>query len=414
MSRRIALACLILPIALLAPACGHDSPAPTPQAETGVALNGDFSGTGPGTLLDARTLPTIDRRLRAGTSIAGRVEYTSTSAITNSETRVTGTVFAPKGKAPDGGWPVVALGHATTGIETDCAPSLSPSLVGLASMVVPLLAAGYVVTVPDYQGLGSDQNYHPYLEPITEGYNLIDAVRAARKLVPEASDRWVAVGMSQGAQAAWAANELAATYGAGLNILGSVSLAPPINVTFLADLAESGGLTKEQESPYPALLAALKNEHPEFNLDDYRRGIVEQNWDLLLQCNVSSAAAREAVVAQITEDDLRPSSQAATDTLRGYLQKMSLPQKVAAAPMLVIYGGKDAFIPPTSTEHALAKACGMGDVIDIQQQPDKGHDDLDLSMALPWIGDRFTGAPVTNSCAPPAPPAPPEVSQDGA
>ncbi len=201
------------------------------------------------------------------------------------------------------------------------------------------------MTVPDYQGLGSDQNYHPYLEPTTEGYNLIDAVRAARKLVPEASDRWVAVGISQGAQAAWAANELAATYGAGLNLLGSVSLAPPINVTFLADLAESGGLTKEQESPYPAMLAALKNEHPEFNLDDYRRGIVEQNWDLLLQCDVSSAAAREAVVAQITEDDLRPSSQAATDTLRGYLQKMSLPQKVAAAPMLVIYGGKDAFIP---------------------------------------------------------------------
>ena len=134
-----------------------------------------------------------------------------------------------------------------------------------------------------------------------------------------------------------------------------------------------------------------------------------------MQCNASSAAARAAVVAQITEDDLRPNSQAATDTLRGYLQKMSLPQKVAAAPMLVVYGGKDAFIPADATEHALAKACGMGDVIDIQQQPDKGHDDLDLSMALPWIGDRFTGAPVTNSCAPPAPPpAPPEVAQEGA
>ena len=272
--------------------------------------------------------------------------------------------------------------------------------------VALLLQAGYVVTVPDYQGLGSGQDYHPYLEPTTEGYNLIDAVRAARKLVPAASDRWVAVGISQGAQAAWAANELAATYGAGLNLLGSVSLAPPIDVTFLADLAESGELAKEQESPYPALLAALKNEHPEFNLDDYRRGIVEQNWDLLLQCSVRSAAARDAVVAQITEDDLRPNSQAATDTLRGYLQKMSLPQKVATAPMLVIYGAKDAFIPAESTERALAKACGMGDVIDIQQQSDKGHDDLDLSMVLPWIGDRFTGAPVTNSCAPPAPPAP--------
>jgi pimeloyl-ACP methyl ester carboxylesterase len=414
MNGRIALVCLILPIALLAPACGHDSAAPRPQAETGVALNGDFSGTGPGTLLNARTLPTIDRRLRTMTSIAGRVAYTSTSAITNSETQVTGTVFAPKGTAPEGGWPIVALGHATSGIETDCAPSLSPSLLGLAPTVILMLQAGYVVTVPDYQGLGSDQNYHPYLEPTTAGYNLIDAVRAARKLVPQTSDRWVAVGISQGAQAAWAANESAATYGAGLTLLGSVSLAPPANLTFFADLAPSGELTKDQKPAYQMLLAALKNEYPEFNLDDYRRGIVEQDWDLLLQCGARSAGARADALAETTADDLRPSSQAATDALRGYLQKMSLPQRVAAAPLLVIYGGKDALIPVESTDRALAEACGMGDVIDIQRQPDKGHDDLDMSSALPWISDRFNRRPVTNSCAPPAPPAPPEVSQEGA
>jgi pimeloyl-ACP methyl ester carboxylesterase len=262
--------------------------------------------------------------------------------------------------------------------------------------------------VPDYQGLGSDQNYHPYLEPITAGYNLIDAVRAARKLVPQTSDRWVAVGISQGAQAAWAANESAATYGAGLTLLGSVSLAPPANLTFFADLAPSGELTKDQKPAYQMLLAALKNEYPQFNLDDYRRGIVEQDWDLLLQCGARSAGARADALAETTADDLRSNSQAATDALRGYLQKMSLPQRVATAPLLVIYGGKDALIPVESTDRALAEACGMGDVIDIQRQPDKGHDDLDMSSALPWISDRFNRRPVTNSCAPPAPPAPPE------
>jgi hypothetical protein len=85
--------------------------------------------------------------------------------------------------------------------------------------------------------------------------------------------------------------------------------------------------------------------------------------------------------------------------------------------MLVIYGDTDALIPVESTDRALAEACGMGDVIDIQRQPGKGHDDLDMLPALPWIGDRFNRGPVTNSCAPPAPPAPPaspEVSQEGA
>ena len=193
---------------------------------------------------------------------------------------------------------------------------------------------------------------------------------------------------------------------------------PPLDLSFLADVAASGQLTKDQEPIYPAILAALENEHPEMNLDDYRRGIVAQDWDILLQCNVRSAAARTAAVAQITADELRPSSQAATDALRGYLEKMSLPQREAVAPILVIYGGKDALIPVDTVDRALALACSMGDVIDIRQQPDKGHDDLDYSGAYPWIADRFNDVPAPNSCAPPPPPpAPPassEVSGDGA
>jgi pimeloyl-ACP methyl ester carboxylesterase len=409
MSGRVALACLILPIALLVPACAGGSSAPRPQSATGVGLQADFSGTGPGTLLDARALPTIDRRLPAVTSISGRMAYTSTSAVTNSETTVTGTVFAPKGQAPPGGWPIVALGHATSGIEPDCAPSLSPALLGLAPPVALLIQAGYVVTLTDYQGLGSDQTYHPYLEPTTEGYNLIDAVRAARKVVPDTSDRWIAAGFSQGAQAAWSANELAATYGKGLTLLGSVVLAPPLDLTFIADTAASGGLTKEQKPLYQEILAALKNEYPDFNLDDYRHGIVKQRWDSLMHCDVIHAGEREQVFDQITADDLRPSSPAATDALRSHLEKMSLPQQRATAPMLVVYGDRDPIMPVEPINGALAEACSMGDVIDIRKQPGKGHADLDIAVALPWIADRFEGKPVTNSCAPPLP----EPSPDG-
>jgi len=409
MRRVVALACLILPIALLVPGCGNgDSSAPTPQAATGVGLKGDFSGTGPGTLLDARALPTIDKRLPAMTSISGRIEYTSTSAVTNSETTVTGTVFAPKGQPPEGGWPIIAFGHGTSGVEPDCAPSLSPDLLGLAGPVALLVQAGYVVTLTDYQGLGIDKTYHPFLEPMTEGYNLIDSVRATRKLVPDTSDRWIAAGFSQGAQAAWAANELAQTYGQGLTLLGSVALAPPLDLTFIADTAASGRLTKEQKPLYQAMLAALKNEHPDFNLDDYRHGTLKQRWDTLLNCDVIHATERERLFDEVTADDLRPSSPAATDALRSRLQEMSLPRQQATAPVLVVYGDSDPIIPVESTDGALAAACGMGDVIDIRKQPGKGHSDLDIAVALSWIADRFKDVPVTNSCAPPAPAPPSE------
>jgi pimeloyl-ACP methyl ester carboxylesterase len=396
-----ALVCVLVAGAAVS-GCGQESQGAPPirTADSGVPLQGDFTGSGEvaGALTSANTLPTVDRRLRRVTSLAARIEYTSTSGITGGHTQVTGTVFVPRGKAPDGGWRIVAFGHATTGIGPDCAPSLSPALFGSAEVVTAMVRAGYVVVMPDYQGLGLDTTYHPYLDSTTVGYNMIDSVRAARKLVPDTSKAWVALGLSEGAQASWAANELAADYGGGVVLIGSVSLSPPVDITGFADAAASGTLTKQQEPVLPLILAALKNEYPDFNLADYRRGIVADQWAKLLACDGSAITDRAKVTDQITADDLRPSSPEAVETLRGDLKKMSLPQGPAASPMLVVYGGRDELIPAAWTEHALTAACALGDVIDIRIQPDRGHNQIDVSMAFGWITDRFSGVPASNSC----------------
>ncbi len=112
---------------------------------------------------------------------------------------------------------------------------------GAADAIRALLSLGYILVVPDYQGLGTDTGYHPYLDATTEGYNMIDAARATRKLLPNASDKWVAFGVSQGGQASWAANELNATYSSpDLNLVGSVSVSPAADIAGLADLAWPG------------------------------------------------------------------------------------------------------------------------------------------------------------------------------
>ncbi len=395
------MACLALVAGIAVSGCSKNAPPQQePSAATGMHLDADYSGAGqePGALSDATTLPTIDRRLRAATSLAARIEYTSTSGVTGGTEQVTGTVFVPPGKPPEGGWPIVAYAHATTGIEPECAPSLSPTLLKSSTVVTTLVKAGFVVTMPDYQGLGLDKTYHPYLDATTAGYNVIDAVRATRKLVPQASIRWVGLGLSQGGQATWAANELAANYNGGLALVGTVSLSPAADITGFADAAAAGQLTSEQAPAMPLILSWLKKAHPDLNLDDYRRGIVADKWDTLLACSGPKAAERDKITSQITADDLRPSTPAAVDTLRGYLQKMSLPQGPAASPMLVIYGGKDNLVPSPWTDHALTSACGMGDVIDILTQPDKGHSDIDVSSAFGWINDRFKGVPAPNSC----------------
>jgi hypothetical protein len=66
--------------------------------------------------------------------------------------------------------------------------------------------------------------------------------------------------------------------------------------------------------------------------------------------------------------------------------------------MLVIYGGSDALIPPAWTEHALDKACRMGDVVQIQLQPDRGAGDVDASVAGAWVNARFNGDEAQNDC----------------
>jgi hypothetical protein len=90
---------------------------------------------------------------------------------------------------------------------------------------------------------------------------------------------------------------------------------------------------------------------------------------------------------------LRPDSPDATAVLRGYLQKTSLPQAPTASPMLVMPEDNDGLIPPAQTNGAIARACAMGDVIQIGAPPA-----LDV---VAWINDRFNAVPAQNDCGQP-------------
>src|SRR6185436_7171844 len=117
----------------------------------------------------------------------------------------------------------------------------------------------------------------------------------------------------------------------------------------------------------------------------------QEKWDVLSACAGPAAEERLKVADQITADDLRPSGPEALDILRGFLQKTTLPQGPAAAPMLVIYGGQDPLMPSEWTDRALLQACKMGDVIQIQLQPERRGPDIDLPAVMGWIDARFNG-----------------------
>ena len=330
------------------------------------------------------------------------VTHISRSGIYDGHTHVNTSVFTPKGNAPEGGFPIVVLAHRTTGTTADCAPSLSPTLLDLAPAIATLLKAGYVVAVPDFQGLGKpyadaneDDKYLPYLDSMTGGYNVIDAAQAAHVAVPQSSTSWLAMGADEGGQAAWAANELANDYNNFKGkFVGSVSISPVSDLDGLADAAQNGTMNDEQKVAFARFVAALHTEYPDdVNLDSYRRGAAQQQWDALLGCQSSPSA--QQVASQIPPADLQPVNADAANTLRGYLQKTNLPQGPTQAPMLVTYSGTEPLTPASWTEGALDKACKMKDIITIERQP---QPQLDSTATLSWINDRFRAMPAPNDC----------------
>ncbi|WP_445167245.1 lipase family protein [Mycolicibacterium sp. Dal123E01] len=402
--RRIltALAMLVV-VALTGTACGGDTSRPrttsAPLEDSGAILNSDA----------ARDL---DPSLQSAVGWAQRFTYHSRSGINDSGTHVTAILLVPKGTPPDGGWRIVAFGHPFSGILPGCGPSTSPTLLGSADTVQQLLQAGFAVVMSDYQGLGSldkthDQpdldTYHPYLDSMTAGYNLINSVRAARKLFDKAntpsSASWLAFGMGQGGQAAWAADELAGDEGWNLTLLGAVAISPVADITGLADAAAAGTLNTQQVLDLQAFLAGLKSSYPrDFNLDDYRSGVVAQKWDALLACDPAGLSERSAIASQITPDDLRPKSPAALETLRGFLKKVSLPQGPTQAPMLVIYGDQDPLVPAAWTDVAVNNACAAGAVLTIRRLPADAPDKFDMPEALDWMNQRVNSVPAPNDC----------------
>ena len=62
---------------------------------------------------------------------------------------VTGTALLPQGDAPEGGWPVIAHSHGTTGLADVCAPSRTyPERVAELTMLASV-ADRYVIAATD-------------------------------------------------------------------------------------------------------------------------------------------------------------------------------------------------------------------------------------------------------------------------
>ncbi len=327
------------------------------------------------------TASTVSGSTVAGAARAYRLRYLSTG-VDGQPTVVSGLVYTPKGKRPNGGWPVVGWAHGTTGIADRCAPSITKDAAGYAPYLTPWLAKGYAVVATDYEGLGTPGR-HPYLIGDSEGRSVIDMVRAARRFDRSISRRWFALGHSQGGQAALFAGKLQTTYGAGLDYRGTVAIAPPTQWT--RTLASPAAFApKAPANPFLVLIlsglhAVRPTQYP------YDALFTPAGRALLDRAETSACADTFGAVRGKTFDQIYAIDDAEQRRIRAALAELAEPPAAGyRRPILLVQGGKDDVVVPAATKVTAAAMRAAKTDATLAWYPRAGHEDV-LAASLPTV-----------------------------
>lgn len=363
----------------------------------------DLTDDGPGSLVRVEPV-SGNESFDDSNSTAVRIVYRSTSGTGATPTEVSGLVAVPPGEPPAGGWPIVSFGHEMIGVQPKCAPSLAGDFLGYAGQMTTFLNRGYVVVLSDFQGLGIEGEPHSVVDAASLGNNMIDAARAARRVLPTTGTRWAAFGVGEGGLAAWAAAERAPTYGSGMEMVGAVSVSPYADLTPLVDAAAAGTLNPgEQSRLYMLALQSLANTSPGFDLDAYRTGLAAERWTTVIDCAPRNPNEALRQLNEIPREDFRPRDPTATDDLRRRMAEAALPGDPPApgpVPVLVIYGTDDAVVPAAGIDRAVVTACAEGGRIEVMRRigDAKPINDQVIGGALSWLLARFDGQQLGDVC----------------
>ncbi len=328
---------------------------------------------------------------------ATRILYHSLDAD-GRDVATSGFVLVPAGVAPQGGWPVIAFAHGTSGVGRQCAPSLMKDTYYGELGLNDMLRAGYAIVATDYHGLGTP-GLHQYVSKIAQVNDVIYSVPAARTAVPALGRRWVADGHSQGGMAAWGVAERES----GLrdrDYLGAVSVAgaarPEELLTHLGDTPGVGF--------YLAFMAyGIHARFPSFAVTDMLTPVAMQRYP---------AAAADgcwyhgfALYADLTSTAMLKPGWNRNPWARRYFKENELGESAVAGPLLVIAGEADLTVPIEGARQTVERACSSGSSqLSFRSYPGFDHDPSMVATVtdqLEWIGARFAGTPAPSSCPTP-------------
>ena len=190
---KIALALTVAVSMLSLTACNDDDDSPASNQQPTYLSEGNYS------------LDTVEN------SSSIKVMTYNMTNVQGKTATATAMVLFPQVARPKDGYRVVVWEHGTVGGGDDCAPSKNVIHPRFKILADSLLAAGYVVVAPDYEGLGTP-GIHPYLNFSSAAKSALSAVQAAKDHYgKQLNGAWMSVGQSQGGHASLATAEYANT-----------------------------------------------------------------------------------------------------------------------------------------------------------------------------------------------------------
>jgi acetyl esterase/lipase len=356
------------------------------------AIQGQLGGAG--RLLQAQPLPGAPD----GAS-AYKIYYQSTGLHGDSIT-VSGMVIVPPGPAPDGGRPVVAWAHPTTGVVPRCAPSLARKRFQMIAGLHLMLARGYIIAATDYPGLGTSET-HPYLVGDSEARAVIDSVRAARQIsTAGASSHFIVWGHSQGGQAALFTGLLAQIYAPELQLLGVAAAAPATELASLmkADLDTNGGRNLTAMTLWS--WARVFNAPTDAVLDPSAIPVVNR---LASECieSIYDILVRRQTEKPLAQAFLSNDNFAAAEPWASLLRDNTPGVLPPHIPVFIAQGTTDALVLPRITRDYVNRLCANGSAVTFDPVANTGHGFVAFKAsdaAVTWMGGRFAGQRAPSSC----------------
>lgn len=377
------------------------APEPEPAAEESAKAADSNSYDAPGELVVPLPLPPGEpgeiiatEELAIDNAFGHRILYHSQS-VPGDDIAVSGFVVWPKGDPPEGGWPLVAWAHGTTGLGDSCAPSHNAENDALS---LGLVGLGYAVVSTDYEGLGTP-GLHPYVVGVSEGRGVLDSVRATQNLDLPFSERWIAFGHSQGGHAAMFTGQLWPDYAPELDLIGVVAGAPPSQMAELGDSLIGGDF-----QGYTVMsVAGLSASYPDLDLADVMTP------DALAQVDVLETGCTGEIFdvynGYTYEEFTAVDDVFELEDWGAALEANDTNREPVTVPLFILQGGEDEQIPVETTAALFEQLCAFEDQGPTIRKiyPGQTHGGVLTTFAavpdlIAWTTARFAGDEAPDEC----------------